>query len=527
VAAKNRVMVVTYNDAVNIVPPGLGNAHNRVVQAMLIETVAQGTLTFDWAAGYARPFIKPRSDVVVFSPLLSDMTFYPTILNLIRTGHRVVVVTAPLEEYEERASGTKGTRSMLVALQRTTNIAELEGAGIPVIDVEQDEPQLSILVRIGAAMGGERLDVSALEGEAAEELPEFEEEVHLPLLGRSVTRDFQDEVLGVRMGMPRLVLIQALAVAALLGGCMMSWYMNSGLWEFINSGPWGTLMDASTFGLLTVTGLMLGWALAMLLGYLKHWREKEPSSNLVYAAYAALMMIVLWHVGSTLWNLSQGAGPLVLVWDLVLLPPILGALAVFRRTFALAVFSMAMLLVVTLVEPNPMDDAWKSLLMAVAMVSFVELAWAVERFDDLFELGGPAMERGRGLLLFRDTVSRYLMVFTVVLGVSAMMTMALAYVPSLYYSDPAPGVPVPVEADSMFAVAFLLFWLVVAALVGRWAVLTFMDSRMGEGVLAWLRERLVMPGSRRRDGGDGEQPPAGEVDWDEEAPIPDLPPSEA
>nr|NIP35654.1 DUF58 domain-containing protein [Thermoplasmata archaeon]NIS11644.1 DUF58 domain-containing protein [Thermoplasmata archaeon]NIS20660.1 DUF58 domain-containing protein [Thermoplasmata archaeon]NIT76696.1 DUF58 domain-containing protein [Thermoplasmata archaeon]NIU49730.1 DUF58 domain-containing protein [Thermoplasmata archaeon] len=91
VAAKNRVMVVTYNDAVNIVPPGLGNSHNRSVQAMLIETVAKGTLTFDWAASYARPYIMPRSDVVVFSPLLSDMTFYPTILNLIRTGHTVVV----------------------------------------------------------------------------------------------------------------------------------------------------------------------------------------------------------------------------------------------------------------------------------------------------------------------------------------------------------------------------------------------------------------------------------------------------
>ena len=487
---------------------------------MLIETVAKGTLTFDWAASYARPYIIPRSDVVVFSPLLSDMTFYPTILNLIRTGHTVVVVTAALEEYEERASGAKGSRSMLMALQRTTNIAELEGAGIPVIDVEPDEPQLSLLVRIGAALGGERLDVSALEGEAAEELPEMEEEVHLPLLGRSVTRQFQDEVLGIRLGMPRMMLLQLMAVVALMGACVMSWYMNSTWWEIINEGNWGTLMDTSTFMLLTVTGLTMGWALSMVLGFLKNWREKEPSSNLVYLAYAMLLLIVLWHMGSLMWNMSQGSGPLILVWDLVLVPPLLGALAVFRRTFALGLFSMGIIIIVTLVEPNPMDEAWKSLLMALAVVAFVELTWAIDRFDSLFTLGGTALERGRGLELFRDTIDRYLMVFGVVMAVAAMMTMLLTYVPALYYIDTSPGIPLPIEPESMFAPVHLLFWLVVAAVVGRWAVLTFLDSTFGYETVLWLRERIVLPGSRKEGGG---EPPGDGGDWDEEAPLPDVP----
>lgn len=525
VSSKNRVMVVTYNDAVNIVPPGLGNAHNRVVQAMLVETVSKGTLTYDWAAGYARPFIKPRSDVVVFSPLLSDMTFYPTILGLIRMGHKVVVVTAALEDFEERASGVKGSRSMLMALQRTTNIAELEGAGIPVIDVEPDEPQLSLLVRIGAALGGERLDVSALEGEAAEALPELEEEdVHLPLLGRSVSRQFQDEVLGVRMGMPRLMALQAMAVVAMMGACVMSWFLNANWWEMINSGTWGTLMDTSTFMLLTVTGLTLGWALSMVLGFLKYWREKEPSSNLVYLAYAALLMIVLWHIGSAIWNLSRGAGPLVLVWDLVLLPPLLGALAVFRRTFAVSLFSMGIIVIVTLIEPNPMDDAWKALLLALAAVSFVELTWAIERYDRLFVLGGPSMQRGRGLKLYRDTVNRYMMVFAVVLAISAMMTMVITYLPALYAADPGQGMPSPIEPDSMFAPVHLLFWLVVAAVVGRWAAITYLDSETGSRTVEWLRERMVMPGSRRKgDKGSPGDAPGEEGEWDEEAPLPDVP----
>lgn len=522
VGAKNRVMVVTYNDAVNIVPPGLGNAHNRVVQAMLVETVAKGNLTFDWAAGYARPFLKPRSDIVVFSPLLSDMTFYPTILGLIRTGHQVVVVTAPLEDYEERATGAQGSRSMLMGLQRTTNIAELEGAGIPVIDVDQDEPQLSLMVRVGAALGGERLDVSALEGEEAETLEEFEEEVHLPMLGRSISRDFQDEVLGMRLGMPRLMLMQAMALLGLLGACMSSWYLADDMWDIINEAGWGTLMDTPTYLLLTVTGLILGWALSMLLGFLRHWRDRDPNSSLVYLAYAAILLLVLWHVGSALYSFWMGAGPVTLVWDLVLLPPLLGALAVFRRTFSLAVMATTGLVLVALVEPNPMGEAWQALFMATSLVAFLELAWGVERFDRIFTLGGPSLERGRGLQLFRDTVTRYLMVLAVVVGVSAMMAAVLVLLPAWFSADPARGVISPIEAEDVFAPVHLLFWMVVACLVGRWAVISYLGSGAGELTLRWFRRRFVLPGARPGEEAAGE-PPDGGGEWDEEAPIPDVP----
>jgi uncharacterized protein (DUF58 family) len=522
VSRKNRVMVVTYNDAVNIVPPGLGNAHNRVVQAMIVETVAKGTLTFDWAAGYAKPFLKPRSDVVVFSPLVSDMTFYPTILNLIRTGHHVVVVTAPMEEYEERAMGSQGSRAMLIGLQRTTNMAELEGAGIPVIEVDPDEPQLSVLVRVSAALGGERLDVSALEGEAAEELAEFEEEVQLPLLGRSVSRNLQDEVLGVRMGMPRFMMIQALALVALMSACMVSWYLADDMWEIINDAGWGTLMDTGTFLLLTITGLILGWALAMLLGFLAYWRQKDPSANLVYLAYTAILLLVMWHIGSALWNLTMGAGPLALVWDMVLLPPLLGALAVFRRSFAIAAFAACLLVIIALVEPNPMVDGWPSLVMGLSLVAYLELTWGAEHFDRLFTLGGPSMEKGRGLQLFRETVTRYLMVFVAVIGVAAMIGAIITFLPEWYAPDPAQGVISPIGAETVFAPAYLLFWLVVVALVGRWAVLTFMDSRTGSRTVRALREKVILPGSRRPvDKATDTGPTEGE--WDEEAPLPDVP----
>jgi hypothetical protein len=212
------------------------------------------------------------------------------------------------------------------------------------------------------------------------------------------------------------------------------------------------------------------------------------------------------------------------VWDLVLLPPLLGALAIFRRTFVLALFSMGFMVIVSLIEPNPLDDAWKALIFAMAVVAFVELSWAIERFDRLFVLGGPSMERGRGLQLFRDTVTRYLMVFTVVIAVSAMMTVVLTYLPAWYSPDPGPGVISPIEPESMFAPVHLLFWLVVAALVGRWVVLTYLISPHGARTVQWLKERVVLPGSRRRrgrEGTTGSQVTDGE--WDEEPPLPDVP----
>ena len=178
----------------------------------------------------------------------------------------------------------------------------------------------------------------------------------------------------------------------------------------------------------------------------------------------------------------------------------------------------------TLIEPNPMDDAWKSLLMAMAVVAFVELAWAIDHFDRLFVLGGPSMERGRGLVLFRDTVSRYQMVFAVVLAIAAMMTVVLTYLPAWYAPDPGQGVRSPIEPESIFAPVYLLFWLVVAAVVGRWAVLSFLISPKGSETVGWLRERVVLPGARRgREIRKSEGPTVTEGEWDEEAPLPDVP----
>ena len=61
-------------------------------------------------------------------------------------------------------------------------------------------------------------------------------------------------------------------------------------------------------------------------------------------------------------------------------------------------------------------------------------------------------------------------------------------------------------------------------MVGRWATISFLDSRRGDRTVEWLRDRMVLPGSRKK----GERGiPGGPTDagdeWDEEAPLPDVP----
>jgi uncharacterized protein (DUF58 family) len=530
VSSKNRVMVVTYNDSVNIVPPGLGSAHNRIIQAMMVETVSRGSLTFDWAAGYARPFIKPRSDIVVFSPLVSDMTFLPAILSLIRMGHTVVVVTTPLEEFEEMATDASSSRALLVGLQRTTNVAELESAGVQVIEVDPDEPQLSVVVRVSAALGGERLDVAELEEAEEEEVPEFEEDLTLaPEEGGigPIPQELQDEVMGMRLQFPWLIAIQVLALGALSIAAMTGFYLSEDVWDALGDLGWGPVMDGTIYALLVGTGLALAWAINMLMGYLKYVREEGKSMTLAYLAYITIVFIIIYHLGTLIFGFRFAGGLQAVMRDVVLLPVILGALSVFRRYYPGAVLAIIILMGTGLVYGNPMEEAWLAVSMALAALAFLELAWGVCRFDRLYDLGEASVRWGRNTLLLKAAMARYLLVFGIMMTITGMATAVLTFLPGWSVGDPAPGIQHPIDATTMVAPVHLLFWLVVVALVGRWAVISILETKAGQDMVARYRTRLVLPSAMRPRGGaeEGEEVPEATPEvpvWDGETPIQDV-----
>jgi len=508
VANKNRVMVVTYNDAVNVVPPGLSRGHIGIVQAMLVETVARGALTFDWAAGFAGPFLKPRSDVVVLSPLVSDMSFYPTILSLIRTGHRVVVVTAALEEYERLAmDGHPSPRALLLQLQRTTNVAELESAGIPVIQVAPDEPLLSIMVRLSVALGGERMDFGALSPEAGEEeagrgpLPwpaagPAPEEAPPGAIDRLLT-----EAVGIDLRSRRLAGMQLAALVALLVAYQLAFDLKSDMWGDLST--WAGFrgyINGGSYLLLALEAVLFAWLCNLVLGAARMLKDRWRRPELQGAVYVGLGLLGLWYLLSVLIGAATGTDDLRLLRFIVMLAPFLGTLAVLRRAAWPALLAGALLMVELLGASTPMSEVATAVAMAVAVVVYAELAWGVGRFEGLVRALPPrGGERSRELLA--ATMDRY----ALVLGATALATAVgagvLLWLPGWYVDALGPGTSRPLEAGTVFAGVYWLAWVVALAVLGRWAALYVAGTARGRGLVDRLRRRMVWRRARegRRD----------------------------
>jgi uncharacterized protein (DUF58 family) len=510
VANNNRVMVVTYNDTVNVVPPGLSRGHIGIVQAMLVETVARGALTFDWAVGFAGPFLKPRSDVVVLSPLVSDMSFYPTILALIRTGHRVVVVTAALEEYERRAmGGHPSPRALLLQLQRTTNVAELASAGITVIQVSPDEPLLSIMVRLSVALGGERMDIGALAPEAGEEEagpgplpapagPGKEGEGAPGTIDRLLT-----EAVGIDLGTWRLAAMQIGAIVALLLAYQLAFNLKADMWGDLGArADLRDYINPGSYLLLALEAVLFAWLGNLVLGSAQMLRDRWRRPELQAVVYLGLGLLGLWYLISVLIGTGTRAGELRFVRFLVMLVPFLGVLAVLRRVAWPALLAGGLLMLELLGVPTPMSKVAMAVAMAVALVVYAELAWAVGRFEGLVRaLPRDAGARTRELLA--RTMDRYALVLGATALAAAVGAGVLLWLPGWYVDALGPGMSRPLEAGTVFAGVYWLAWLVALAVLGRWAVLYVAGTPGGRALVERLRRRMVWPRAR---GGRGVAP---------------------
>ena len=521
VANKNRVMVVTYNDAVNVVPPGLSRGHIGIVQAMLVETVARGALTFDWAAGFAGPFLKPRSDVVVLSPLVSDMSFYPTILALIRTGHRVVVVTSALEEYERLAMGGQPSpRALLLQLQRTTNVAELASAGIPVIQVAPDEPLLSIMVRLSVALGGERMDLGALGPEDEVEVegrpgPATAVEGGGPVEPPGTLDRLMTEATGINLGYSRLAAMQVAAIVALLVAYQLAFHLKADMWADLGAGAqFRDYINPGSYLLLALEAVLFAWLANLVLGSAQMLKDRWRRPELQAVVYLGLGLLGVWYLVSVLIDRGIVAGELRFLRFLVMLVPFFGTLAVLRRAAWPALLAGGMLMLELLGVPTPLSEVARAVAMAVAIVVYAELAWAVGRFEGLVRaLPGPGGARARELLA--RTMDRYALVLGATALAAALGAGVLLWLPGWYVAALGPGISRPLEAGTVFAGVYWLAWLVALAVLGRWAVLYVAGTPRGHAWAERLRGRMVWPRAR---GGRGIAPrpadrpaPAGET----------------
>ncbi len=148
-----RVGLVTYGQSVYITPAGMGRNHIDRLQSHLLAVKPGGMTPFSYAFWYTRPWIRPNSTVILFSPLDNDATFYDTAIDIMGYKMDVVLVTASTMRYEAKALDIKKAKKMSVdSIMRKNAIKTVEDAGVRVVTFTPKTKNTTVLKRISSAM---------------------------------------------------------------------------------------------------------------------------------------------------------------------------------------------------------------------------------------------------------------------------------------------------------------------------------------------------------------------------------------
>ena len=118
---------------------------------------------------------------------------------------------------------------------------------------------------------------------------------------------------------------------------------------------------------------------------------------------------------------------------------------------------------------------------------------------------------------------RYYLVVGISLSFAVLVSFIITFLPSWSQPDPGPGIQQVVELGTVLASVSILMWLVVIAVVGRWTVISAMETGWGQRLIDALRGRLVLPGARKPGEKEPVEEPPPATPWEEEAPIPEGP----
>jgi len=149
----NRLSIVTYGDTVKMIPPGLGRNHTAYIHALLINTEPKGYYTFYYALAYIWPYLKPKSTVVIFTPMDFDESLVSSLVYLQRLDMKIIVVTSSPLTFESRAINKITLRNKLDDERRRVRISELARWGVNIVTWEPEDNYDLILKKINVASG--------------------------------------------------------------------------------------------------------------------------------------------------------------------------------------------------------------------------------------------------------------------------------------------------------------------------------------------------------------------------------------
>ncbi|UCH89091.1 MAG: DUF58 domain-containing protein [Thermoplasmata archaeon] len=147
----NRVGLVTYNNRVRIIGPGIGENQLAMITGMLTGTYSMGNVSIRSAIDIATPYMTPRSPIILISPLDEDTGLKDTIRDLCSKKFNIVIISPSAIDFEfeiTQAMHGQSPKYQMVKMERENLLTELRGYGANVIDWMPNKPIEEVLAEV-------------------------------------------------------------------------------------------------------------------------------------------------------------------------------------------------------------------------------------------------------------------------------------------------------------------------------------------------------------------------------------------
>jgi uncharacterized protein (DUF58 family) len=149
----NRVGLVTYNNRIRVIGPGIGDNHFSMLMGVLTGTYSMGNMPIKNALDTATPYMTPRSPIIIISPLDNDSTLRDAIRTLCSKKYNVVILSPSAVDFEfeiTRVLHKDSPKYMMVKMERENFLTELRGYGAKVIDWLPNKSVIQVLQEVRA-----------------------------------------------------------------------------------------------------------------------------------------------------------------------------------------------------------------------------------------------------------------------------------------------------------------------------------------------------------------------------------------
>jgi uncharacterized protein (DUF58 family) len=154
----NRVGLVTYNNRIRVIGPGIGDNHFSMLMSVLTGTYSMGSMPLKNAIDTATPYMTPRSPIIIISPLDKDPSFRDAVRALCSKKYNVVILSPSAVDFEfeiTRVLHSSSPKYMMVKMERENFLTELRGYGAKVIDWLPHKSVVQVLQEVRAYYTGD------------------------------------------------------------------------------------------------------------------------------------------------------------------------------------------------------------------------------------------------------------------------------------------------------------------------------------------------------------------------------------